>query len=621
MALSLLVIALPAKAVAVQVSATLNPERIGLQETARLSVTVQGNQASEPALPRVDGLEFTPMGQSSSFQSINGTTSASVSHLYQVTATRAGTFTIPAIRIGSASTRPLALQVLYRAGTRNSAGSSPGTPLPSPSFGSSSQPFGPNAPGQKQAGFLQVLTPQRKLYVGELVPVQIKAFIRSGVSAGLDGLPMLSCDAFTMTKLTDKPDQSQELLDGVPYTVLTWPAALSAVKAGDYSLNLDLPIRVRVQERAAQGERRNPFKQFFGNMPFDDSFFGDSFFDDFFGQTTEKKITLHASLADMKVLSLPTAGRPADFSGAVGQFQLQAEVNPSSASAGDPLTLKLTVSGTGNFDRVTTSGLPNSAAWKTYKPGAQFEPGDSVGLSGRKVFEQAVVPEQAGRVQLPPLAFSYFDPEAGLYVTRHTQPLPVEVAAASNAPAHIDATAPARSTLRAAPAKESADPDELSPNAIESDRFVASLQPVLFRPAFIAVPGTSLALLACGLWFVKRRDRRAANTAHTRNVACAAALRQYLAQMDHAANTGDETAFFASARRVLQERLAQAWHVSPNAVTLTEINARLNGAGEDICAVFRAADQTAYARQSRTPVALHEWQQRVHEQLKHLEES
>ena len=618
-----LVIALAwsARASKVEVNATLEPARIGLNEAAQLAVTVQGNQTAEPSLPRVDGLEFTSVGQSSSFQSINGAVSASVSYSYQVTATRAGTFHIPPIRVGSANTRPLVLQVLKKA----SGGSSPSAnrSLPPPNVNWPSTPSPNTDSGKRQAAFLKVVAPKQEVYVGELMPVQIKAYFRRGMSASLNGLPTLSSDAFTMSKLTDKPDQSQEVEDGTAYTVLTWPSALSAVKAGDYSLNLELPVMVRVQERSARGQRRNPFKDFFGNSPFgnspfNDSFFDDSFLNDFFGRVTEKPLTLQTELAAMKIVPLPTAGRPADFSGAVGQFQVQAEVTPTSATAGDPLTLKLVVSGAGNFDRVTSSGLPNSAGWKTYKPGARFEPTDSVGLEGRKIFEQAVVPEQSGHGQLPALAFSYFDPEARKYVTRQTQPLPMEVAAASGTPANVASAAPQKPTTPTS--NPASSHDELFPNAIEQGYSVASLQPVLFRPGFVAVPATSLALLACGLWFVKRRDQRATDPAHARNTARAAALRENLAQMDSAVKSGEVTAFFASARRILQERLAQAWHVSPGAVTLAEINHRLNEAGEEICAVFRAADQTAYAGHGVSTDDLPQWREQVHEQLKHLEE-
>lgn len=108
----------------------------------------------------------------------------------------------------------------------------------------------------------------------------------------------------------------------------------------------------------------------------------------------------------MKVLPLPVTGRPADFSGAVGTFDMRSEVTPATTTAGDPLTLKLTVSGAGNFERLNSAGLPNSAEWKTYKPNARFVAGDSAGLQGAKIFEQAVVPQQPGRAQIPALSCS-----------------------------------------------------------------------------------------------------------------------------------------------------------------------------------------------------------------------
>ena len=117
--------------------------------------------------------------------------------------------------------------------------------------------------------------------------MKVKAYFRAGVSASLNGLPTLSSDAFTLNKVDDNPEQTNEMIDGVPYTVVTWTSALSAVKAGDYPLNLDLPVMVRVQEKGAR--RNNPFKDLFG----DDSAFDDSFFDNFFSNATAK--TAHAS--------------------------------------------------------------------------------------------------------------------------------------------------------------------------------------------------------------------------------------------------------------------------------------------------------------------------------------
>lgn len=594
------------EAASVDVSASITPAQIALGEAAQLTVNVEGRTATGPSLPNVDGLQFVSVGQSSSFQSVNGRITSSVSYIYQVSPTRTGTFNIPPIRVADANTRPLVLQVIQRAGGSPQASQN----LPPPNV---NWPTPQNQNEQNNSpAFLQVVVPDHKLYVGELTPIQIKAYFRRGMSASLNGVPTLSSDAFTMSKLTEQPSQTQEVVNGIPYTVVTWPAALSAVKAGDYSLNLELPVLVRVQSRSAR--RRDPFESFFGNSGFDDSFL-----DDFFGRVTEKPITLQGGLSSMTVQSLPTQGRPADFSGAVGQFQVQADVTPKSATQGDPLTLKVQITGKGNFDRVTMDGLAESPAWKSYKPSANFEPQDSLGLQGTKTFEQAVVPRQAGKIKLPEVAFSYFDPETKKYVTAHSQPVPLDITPATGASPSLAATTP-NATKPAKPVSQ-ADADGLSPNAVETGRTVGTLQPILLQPGFVAVPAASLALLAGGLWLVKRREIRAADHRRNRRAASEAAVREQVAQMENARGAGDISLFFNSARRALVERLAEVWQVSPGAVNQNEVNRRLGAAGEVICSVFRTADQTAYSGQHFTNADLEEWQRIVNDQLDALNKS
>ena len=67
---------------------------------------------------------------------------------------------------------------------------------------------------------MRVTMPKHSLYVGELVPVQVKAYFRAGTAASLNGLPLLGSDAFSLGKLGEHPAQSQEMVDGQPFTVL-----------------------------------------------------------------------------------------------------------------------------------------------------------------------------------------------------------------------------------------------------------------------------------------------------------------------------------------------------------------------------------------------------------------
>ncbi|HZM05195.1 MAG TPA: BatD family protein, partial [Candidatus Saccharimonadales bacterium] len=246
------------------VTTQLEPAQIALGQSAQLIITVSGGDdaVSPPAVP---GLEFVSAGQSSQFQSINGVTSSSVSTTYEVIPQRAGTFTIPALGPGS---QPLALQV----GAGAAAGNNPGaSTLPPPATSGLSS--GETHPAQDGSAFARLRLPHRALFVGESVPVEIQVGVRPGLVASLDGLPTLNGDDFTLNKLPAKPEQTQEIIEGIPYTVLTWHSILAAVKAGDFSLSVETPLTVRM--RTAPQRPRMP-----GGF-FDDAF-DDPFFQSFF---------------------------------------------------------------------------------------------------------------------------------------------------------------------------------------------------------------------------------------------------------------------------------------------------------------------------------------------------
>jgi hypothetical protein len=597
----------PARATAI--TATLQPNRIALGDSALLTVNVRGQQASPVHLGRVDDLDIEPAGESTTMQINNGAVSSTASYQYSVTPRRAGSFTIPAISAGGATAQPI--------GFRVDPGSGRGGALPGQSYGSTRLPA-PNqlqddAPvdAKGQPAFLRIIVPKQSLYVGQIVPVQVKAYFRAGTSASLDGLPLLGSDAFAIGKLSDQPAQTQEMIDGEPYNVLTWDSALSTVKAGVYPLTLDLPVALRVREKIRRGGR-NPFKDFFGDddAPFGGSILDDSIFDNFFGNVTEKEMTLHSEPAAMHVQALPVQGQPADFSGAVGNFDVAAEMASANATAGDPLTLKIKISGRGNFDRVSTAGLARSVAWKTYKPGMKFEPSDSAGISGTKTFEQTVIPTEAGTQEIPTLSFSYFDPKMERYVTKQTEPIAVQVSAGD--PAKIARTAAGASAGAPVP-----DVEPPAANGVDASP-IASLHPLIFRPWFLF--SNAMILGAIGLAALVRsiKDRRARDPKRlAREVAARSAL-ESLTQMESAVRESDSSRFFDAARHAVQERLAEHWHLPAPAITTAVIKQRLNGNGEDIRALFQTADEAAYCHRRFTSAELRQWRDLVQQQLQRI---
>ena len=613
--LCLLAIAAPGWAAQSSITAQLEPKQIGLGESARLAVTVNGSKSAEPNVPDVDGLEITPVGQQSSIQIINGAVSSTVSRLYRVTPNRAGDFTIPAITAaGVGATRPIAFRV-----DRGTGGQTQRAPS-----GYSSKPHArglredeESVDANNRSAFLRVVLPKHDLTVGELVPVEVKAYFRADVSATLNGLPMLSSDAFALNEFNDRAEQTRELIDGMPYSVVTWTTSLSAVKAGEYPLNLELPVMVRIQARSNSSQRggRNPFRDFFGdNSPFGSSMFDDSFFDDFFGGLVEKPLTLRTDGEVVKIKPLPANGRPAGFSGAVGKFDVSGEAAATSGTTGDPMTLKIKVAGEGNFSRVSTDGLPASAEWKSYKPSAQFEPVDSTGTAGEKAFEQSIVPLKARAQEIPALSFSYFDPDEGKYVTKSTQPIPVEIAQGmvTAAPA---TTQPASTPATDSPATAA---DGLAANKVVPVNGSSSLQPLIFRPWFIAINAAMLVALAMGAIVRFFGARRANNPEHLLRLATRKAVSESIAAMDAAIQANDAPRFFGAARHALQERLAARWNVPLSRVTISEIHTRMNGEGDAVSTVFQFADEVAYSGRRFTAPDLQQWRDLVTKQLQQL---
>ncbi|HUC85492.1 MAG TPA: BatD family protein [Candidatus Acidoferrales bacterium] len=599
-----------------QINATLDPGSIALGESAQLTVTLSGSDTTPPEMPAVNGLQFTPTGQSSSFQSINGAVTSSVTYTYQVTPDHAGTFTIPAIQAaGGAHAQAVTLQVTKSAG--NPAGMPPAN-LPPPNVSSGVSDNAVNASGKM--AFLRVVLPKQELYVGELVPVQVKAYLRDGMDASLNGPPALSSDAFTLDKLDAQPEQSQVMIGGQPYTLLSWSSTLGAVKSGDYTLDLQLPVIVREHQRGHGGD--NPFKQFFGNSPFgnspfDNSFFNDPDFEDFFGNVVEKPITLRADVETVEVLPLPLPGRPANFSGAVGRFEVSSQATPTQLTAGDPITLRFKVSGEGNFDRVYAGGLNSSAEWKTYSTSAKFDPADSAGYSGTKTFEQAVIPLKAGSEKIPPLVFSYFDPDKRQYVTRTTTPIAIEVAPGSGSAAV--AVSPASSTAITSSSVNSCT-TELAPNKVETGSFVSSLQPVLFQPWFIASQSVPVMALAAAFFIQQRRQRLAQDPQRELDRAAHAAMREQLTAMEQALGANSAPAFFTAARQVVQQALAWRWQLAVNKVTAAELARRLNGRGDELRHLFAVADDVLYSGRRVPQAEMERWKKTVTQQLEELEE-
>ncbi|HEY3531927.1 MAG TPA: BatD family protein, partial [Casimicrobiaceae bacterium] len=123
----------------------------------------------------------------------------------------------------------------------------------------------------------------------------------------------------------------------------------------------------------------------------------------------------------------PLAGRPAEYGGAVGRVRLSTKLDTSISRVGDPMLLTVKVSGTGNvklFPRPTI-GVP----WASLVKGDERVDVDTTArrIAGSKEFDWVLTPKIAGELDIPPIRYGYFDPDARRYEVAATNPTHVRI--------------------------------------------------------------------------------------------------------------------------------------------------------------------------------------------------
>jgi len=570
-------------------TASLDPQQIILGQSTTLTVTLTGSQPLQFNMPQVEGLEFGMLGQSHRVEIMNGAILTSTSLIIRVTPQTAGIFTIPGL---TPQSQPLILRVSPDNGS-GASGTARSSTVPGALLGT------PNAEGIRMAAdgaaFVKLVLPKRDVYVGESVPVEIEVGARDGF-ARPNGLPTLTSSEFTLNNLTRQPENYQKVIDGKPYTVFTWHSEIAAVKPGKFTLSLDVPFTVRIRTRPSR------------DSAIEDAL-GDPFLQNFFGATVQKDITVSSPSSDLAVLALPTEDQPKNFTGAVGQFSIASDVSATAAAAGDPLTLRLHVTGTGNFDRVDSPMLEHVDGWKTYPPKSSFKGSEATG-KGEKTFEQPIIASKPGAQTLPGLDFSYFNPTTKHYETARSAPLQLSI---SPSLADSSLSAPQAPAPTAGPNKSPANPPPVGlrpDHATESDS-VGTLVPLYARPLFLAIPAL-LALGFIGTWLALRRSAVSRGRSQYAN---SKAINRILQDLEAASRARDATLFFNIARSALTGSLAARWQLAAADVTLDEVDARLGNEGAEIREILALADEANYSGHEMTSTDFQRWIKIVRDQL------
>lgn len=429
----------------VQVSAALDVDRIPLGDTFVVIVTVQSSgtvQVDEPGLPQVTGMQLIQRTENTSVQQSLSSTPQGMDWKtirrqqfnYHFQATQLGQLSVDAIEVvvnGKLyQTKPLLIEVL----PENQRPQRPKAdddleekllqeqddifdqllrrhmmPQGRPQFPG---PTGPGAQNQKEpefrsmptnaneAFFIQLEVDKKSVYEGE----QVKAtwyLVTRGQMESLDRAKFPSLKGFWKEIIEENPQIQfyEEVINGTVYRkALMATHALFPIKAGKAIID-EFTVKSRVR------------------MPMSGFGFG-------FGRAYE--FTKSSKRLEIDVKPLPLEGRPKEFTGAVGQFEVTSQVDGTGPFfVNQPVNVKIRFEGVGN---AKTLDLPliewpeGIELYDTKNESRFFKDGRSY-----KEFEVLLIPRKEGPLNIPQINFAFFDPETEKYVTKSTAPISLEL--------------------------------------------------------------------------------------------------------------------------------------------------------------------------------------------------
>jgi hypothetical protein len=153
------------------------------------------------------------------------------------------------------------------------------------------------------------------------------------------------------------------------------------------------------------------------------------FMDQFFGGNVQDINYPAKSLpVVVHVKPLPEAGKPAGYSGAVGQFSVEASIDKTHLKANEALNYKIKVTGAGNIKLLKDLNPQFPADFEKYDPKMTDSVKESAeGVSGTRIYNYLVIPRHKGDFTIAPVTFSYFNPSTGKYVTLTTKSFKINV--------------------------------------------------------------------------------------------------------------------------------------------------------------------------------------------------
>ena len=384
-----------------KISFTANaPEVVVSGDQFRLSYTVNSQKVRDFRIPNIQDFEVL-MGPSRSngysHNSINGqiTEVSYTTFTYILMTEKEGTYTIPGATVSvngnNYTSNSVTIKVL-------------------PKDKSSHEEMNEVASGNisNKDLFITATVNKSDVYEQEAILLTYKVYTRVNLTQLHGNTPDLKGFHTQEVELPQQKHFTPEHYNGRNYNTTVWQQfVLFPQQTGKIEIP-SVTFESTVSQRIASAD---PFDAFFNG-----------------GSVRNIKKNLNTPKLTINVKELPT-GKPANFSGGVGEFTLSSTISTQELKTNDAVTIKLVISGTGNMKLINTPEVGFPQDFEIYDPKVDNKFNlTRNGLSGSKVIEYLAIPRHAGTYTIPPIEFSYFDLKSQSYKTLKTDAYTLNVA-------------------------------------------------------------------------------------------------------------------------------------------------------------------------------------------------
>ncbi|GKT09240.1 BatD family protein [Desulforhabdus sp. TSK] len=574
----------------ISVRALVERVTVTLGEPFLLQIQVEGQDVSPatqpPDMSALHDFSVESLGSrsnsSSSITIVNGRMSKVETHGYvlsfQLTPKKTGRITIPSLSVPvdgkTYPTQPILLQV--------------------------------EPPETTEDFHLKVSFSKTRFYVGEPVRMTVTWYLARDVKDFAFHLPILEVPGLVFSdpqvdqgngkqyyqvplgQGTAIGEKGRESTNGREYMTLSFTKVVSASQPG----TLEVPPS-SVSCKALTGIARDPRRR--SGNPMDD-FMNDDFFRPG-RREIFKTFVARSEPLSLTVLPLPAEGRPKDFSGAVGRFHMEVAAHPTQVNVGDPITLTVSIKGSGNLESIQPASLfHNDTLEKEFKVPEEMAAG--VVKDGVKTFTQTLRAKSDSVTAIPPLRFATFDPEQGKYQVAQSPPIPLQVkptrvVTASDAEGRMPAPA-ARNELEAW--SQGIAHNYEGPDLLVNQKFGVST--VLRSPLWLAALTLPFSLYVVLFLAMRRHRERVADPDRFRaRRALQAFKRNMKGVQDDTSSAGGEA--YARILQAVRQYLGDKLKKEGAALTFQDVRGLLAARGVDEAVLHRLEQLFARCEQGR----------------------